>query len=75
MFCITCKNKTCLETQKPCQELENYFERQNSKRGYSLRHIRRREKPHDPRELSGLNRAFLQRILGHKNIKINPEIP
>ena len=46
MFCIDCsKKKNCQET---CQEIENYLEKENAKKGYSARHIRRKEKPYNP---------------------------
>lgn len=48
MYCETCINKTCLATKKPCQEVENFLERENAQKGYSNRHMRRKEIPFDP---------------------------
>lgn len=72
MFCNTCKSKsTCKE---PCRELENYLERENGKNGYTARHIRRKEKPRDPAELSGLAMEALSHRYGRRNIKYIPEM-
>lgn len=46
MDCSTChKYNTCI---KICNKLENYLQREQSKQGYSDRHIRRKEKQFDP---------------------------
>ena len=71
MLCNTCKkSKICKEI---CRKLENYLERLNGKKGYTMRHMRRIEKSRDPAELPGLAMEALSHRLGHRNIKYIPE--
>jgi hypothetical protein len=50
MLCNTCKkSKICKEI---CRKLENYLERLNGKKGYTARHIRRREIPYSPQDFN-----------------------
>ena len=68
MFCQTCKKRsTCTEI---CKELENYLAREQSKDGYSDRHIRRIEIPYAPDKLDFIaEKAIKRRFGGRKNTK------
>ena len=46
MFCAECGQRNSCSSI--CKDLENYLQREQSKNGYSSRHIRRKEFPIDP---------------------------
>ena len=68
MFCEECKERSkCI---KVCKELENYLNREQSKKGYSFRHIRRKEIPYDPDLLDEfLPKKMIDKRFGNKKPK------
>jgi hypothetical protein len=67
MFCNDCKKRsTCKEI---CKELNNYLEREQSKDGYSSRHMRRKEIPHSPEMLEKAELSQIKRIFGSRTPK------
>lgn len=68
-FCKSCTTRnTCT---KICPKVENYLQREQSKEGYSARHIRRKEIPYDNLGLDVATNETISRVLGRKKSDIS----